>query len=304
MGDIKVGIIGLDTSHSVEFPRRMNAPDCDARLKVPGLRATTCLRFPSIYQKEEGQDKRQKQLEDWGIKVTTDLNEAVKDCDALMLEINNPSLHLQYFEKCASLGKPIFLDKPFAENLASGKKIVEIAKKNNTKFFTGSSLRFTPMIIDACVKIPKPDFVTVFGSIGGAPDPSIKLPELLVWYGVHTFELLEKAMGKGAISVFTKQDEIGLVSIVQYPDKRRGIVELSNQVWLYGGFLRTKDNKAENFVIEVPYMVHDAVTDILKATKKFFEGGSMPVDIEDSVEILAVQDAAARSLVSGKIETV
>ena len=28
MGDIKVAIIGLDTSHGVEFARRIAAPDC------------------------------------------------------------------------------------------------------------------------------------------------------------------------------------------------------------------------------------------------------------------------------------
>lgn len=32
-----------------------------------------------------------------------------------MMEINDPSLHLEYFKKCADLGKPIFLDKPLKE---------------------------------------------------------------------------------------------------------------------------------------------------------------------------------------------
>ena len=37
--EIKVAIIGLDTSHSVEFPRRMQAPDCPEKNKVEGLKA-------------------------------------------------------------------------------------------------------------------------------------------------------------------------------------------------------------------------------------------------------------------------
>ena len=35
--DLKVAIIGLDTSHSVELLRRMKAPDCPADQRVPGL---------------------------------------------------------------------------------------------------------------------------------------------------------------------------------------------------------------------------------------------------------------------------
>jgi hypothetical protein len=69
---IKVAIIGLDTSHSVEFPRRMQAPDCPEKNKVEGLRSVTCLRFETPFTNKEVLDERQKQLEAWGVKVTDD----------------------------------------------------------------------------------------------------------------------------------------------------------------------------------------------------------------------------------------
>ena len=46
------GNIGLDTSHSVEFPRRMQAPDCPEKNKVEGLKAVTCLRFETLTNAE------------------------------------------------------------------------------------------------------------------------------------------------------------------------------------------------------------------------------------------------------------
>ncbi|MFA5058834.1 MAG: Gfo/Idh/MocA family oxidoreductase [Opitutaceae bacterium] len=115
--DVNVAIIGLDTSHSVEFPRRMQAPDYDPAFKVPGLRAVSCLRFETPFQDKKGLDARQLQLEAWGIKVTERLNEAVADCDAIMLEINDPAHHLEYFKQIATLGKRVFIDKPLADNI-------------------------------------------------------------------------------------------------------------------------------------------------------------------------------------------
>ena len=98
---VKVAIIGLDTSHAVAFPQLMQDPATPAESKVPELRAVTCLRFETPFQNKDGLDKRQEYLESIGVKVTENFDEAVADCDAILIEINDPSLHLEYFEKCA-----------------------------------------------------------------------------------------------------------------------------------------------------------------------------------------------------------
>jgi hypothetical protein len=82
-------VIGLDTSHSVQFVKRMNDPQCEEQQKVNGLKAISCMRFATPFYDEKGQDERQKQLEEWGVKVTTDFDEAITGCDAVMLEIND-----------------------------------------------------------------------------------------------------------------------------------------------------------------------------------------------------------------------
>ena len=102
----KLAIIGLDTSHAVEFPKLMQDPTIPEERKIPELKVTKALRFPSAFQPEAGQDTRQEYLESIGITVTRDFDEAVSDCDGILIEINDPSLHLEYFEKCATLGTP------------------------------------------------------------------------------------------------------------------------------------------------------------------------------------------------------
>ena len=122
---IRVAIIGLDTSHSTAFPQLMQDPSTPENLQVKELRAVSCMRFETPFQGKEGLDKRQAYLESIGIPVTENFDEAVADCDAIMLEINDPSLHLEYFEKCAPLGKPVFLDKPFADTVENMQKIMD-----------------------------------------------------------------------------------------------------------------------------------------------------------------------------------
>ena len=292
--DIRVGIIGLDTSHAIEFPRRMQASDLDPAQRVAGLRAVSCLRFATPFQNEEQLDGRQAELERWGVRVTRTLEDALEGVDALMLEINDPAAHLDYFERCAGLGKPIFVDKPLADTLANGRRIAEIARASGTRWWSSSSLRYVPAVRDACAAMPKPATATVYGALGTAPAGSS-----IVWYGVHAFEMLEAALGRGARSVQTRRDALGAVALVEYPDQRRGIVELTAGSWLYGGCLRAQE-AAHHFVADLAR----ASTEQLAAVRDFFRGGPPPVAAEDALEIMGMLDAAERSLASGEPEVV
>jgi predicted dehydrogenase len=287
-------MIGLDTSHTVEFTRRMQATDVAPEQKVEGMRAVTCLRFPTPFQSEEGLDQRQAQLEAWGVKVTTDFDKAVADCDAIMLEVNDPAYHVEYFTKCVGLGKPIFLDKPLADTIANGRAIYDMARETKVRVFSSSSLRFVPQLTEGIGAVPEPAYATMYGPLGKAPAGSS-----IVWYGVHAFEMLERAMGRGAVSVFAPRDKAGVVAIVEYPDARRGIVELTEGVYTYGGLVRNKKT-AFPFVADTSRLYSDE----LEKVAEFFRGGDAPVPLEDALEIMAMLDAAERSANSGKAEAV
>ena len=136
--------------------------------------------------------------------------------------------------------------------------------------------------------------VHVYGALGKAPAGSS-----IVWYGVHAFEMLERAIGRGAVSVNARRDKLGVVAVVEYADAKRGVVELNEGSWLYGGCLRTKDKAA-------PYIVNmaGAYTDELILVEKFFRGGEPPVSMDDALEVTAMLDAAERSTQSGKPENI
>jgi predicted dehydrogenase len=292
--EIRIAVIGLDTSHSVELPRLLQAPGTARDPAMDGLRVTRCLRFETPFQNKEGLDGRQKELEPWGIKVTERFDEAIADCDALMIEINDPARHLEYVRMCAGLGKPIFLDKPLADTMAAGEQVLAELKKHGTRVFSASSLRFVPQLEDACRAIPQPAAATVYGPLGRAPSGSS-----IVWYGVHAFEMLQRAMGPGATTVFAHKDTGGAVAIVAYGDGRRGVVELSDGVWIYGGTIRSKE-KAAPFAVDTGTLYRD----LLVRIAAFFRGGETPVPLDATREIMGMLDAAERSSTSGKEEKV
>ena len=284
---IKIALIGLDTSHSIAFPEIIQ----ERGDKTP-LQVISCLRFETPFQNKEGLDKRQEILEGMGIKVTEDFDEAVAGADALMLEVNDPAYHLEYFSRCATLGKPIFLDKPFADTYQNALKIDEIAKANNVKYFTSSTVRFVPSFRAAEENPERPKSVVAFGPMGPAPAGSS-----IIWYGCHTFEILRATMGPGAIAVTSICNQDSVVCNVEYADGRHAVVDLSRAGGRFAMMCHyAKEDKFLESQFPYPFGVDEF--------EKFFTGGPAPVDIEESLDIISMLDAAERSCQSGRTEVV
>jgi predicted dehydrogenase len=287
---LNIALVGLDTSHTVEFARRMQTADCPAGHHVPGLRATACLRFETPFQNKAGLDERQKTLEGWGVKVTENFDEAVAHCDAIIMTINDASYHLDYFRKCVTLGKPIFLDKPLADTLAHGREIATLAATHKVNIMSCSSLRHVSAFLKACTEIPVPAQASTFGPLGKAPAGSS-----IVWYGVHAFEMLERAMGRGAVSMSVMRAPAGVVCVVEYPDHRRGVVELSEGNYAYGGAFRG-NGKAATFVCDMTMAYTLQLVDIAN----FFRSGTAPLVFEDALEVMSLLEAAQQAFNTGK----
>jgi predicted dehydrogenase len=258
------------------------------------MRATACLRFPSPFQAEAGQDQRQEQLAAWGVRLATDVDDLLRDADAVMLEINDPALHLPWFERVAACGRPVFIDKPLADTAAAGARILRLAAEHGTRAASASPLRCDAALVAACTAMPKPLCTSVYGPLGRAPAGSS-----IVWYGVHAVEMLHRAMGAGAVAVTTRRDGTGATLVVDYGDRRRGTVELAEGAWIYGGSLRDAQN-ARSFAVDAPMIYPD----LLREVERFFRGGAPPATLTDAYEVIAILDAAERSLASARTEPV
>jgi len=106
--------------------------------------------------------------------------------------------------------------------------------------------------------------------------------------------MLERAMGRGAVSLTATMDRAGVVFVVGYGDGRRGVVELTTDSYVYGGTLRG-DGKAAAFVVDMSL----AYSLQLGRIEAFFRTGRAPVALDDAVEVMAMLDAAQRSFDTG-----
>ena len=293
MNEKKIAMIGLDTSHTVAFTKLIQGTEPDEKI-VDGMRVVNAFRFPSAFQTEEGQDERQATLEDLGVTIMPTIEEAVEGMDAIFLEINDPALHLKYFEEVVKFGLPVFIDKPLAANVTEGRRIQELAEENNIPVWSASSLRFIPLLVKAQETVTDPIIGHTFGALGKAAAGSD-----LIWYGVHAVEMLIAGLGTGVKSVRAIEDDSGITMIIQYTDNRHGVVECLRGFYRYGGRIQS-ENEMEFFDSSTgsPYLA------LMTALHDFVCNGVVPVPLSEAHEILAVLETGERSLASGKTETI
>ena len=125
---IRVGVIGLDTSHSEAFIRLLNADDPEPQ--YAGFKVTAAYPYGSktiessvkrIPEYTEGAKKN-------GVKITTSIAELLKTVDCVLLETNDGTLHLEQAVEVIKSGKPLFLDKPVAATLPDAIAIYRFAE--------------------------------------------------------------------------------------------------------------------------------------------------------------------------------
>ena len=289
--ELQIGIIGLDTSHTVAFTKLLQGKDTPAEQTIEGMRIAHALRFPSPFQDEKGQNERQAQMEALGVTMKATVPELAAGMDALFLEINDPALHLDFFRQVAGLGLPVFIDKPLAANLADGRDLVALAKERRTNTWSSSSLRFVRALVAARKKIPAvPTFCNVFGALGKAAAGSD-----VVWYGCHVTEMLVTAMGVGAQAVTAIEDPAGVVAVVSYPNNRRAIAEYSRGSYKYGGRIQ-----AGNEVLYFDNTGDVLYYNLLVEIKRWLDTGVAPVSLEESLEVQAIMEAVEQSLAQKK----
>ena len=193
----RIGIIGLDTSHSIEFTKTLNSADAGA--DMPGIKWLLLIqkevRISNRVQK--GFRAYTEEIKKYGVQIAASIKELLDNVDVVLLETNDGRLHLEQALLVFKAGKPVFIDKPLAGSLKDVIAIYEAAKQFNVPVFSSSSLRYIP---DA-EEIAKGKYGKVSGVDLHSPAHLEKTHPDLFWYGIHGVELLFTIMGTGCKTV-------------------------------------------------------------------------------------------------------
>jgi hypothetical protein len=284
--DLKIGMIGLDTSHVVEFTRRLNDP-ADKEF-IPGAHVVAAFKggsrdIPSSWNRVDGFTKTLQ--EKYGVTLVDSIDALLPQVDVVMIENVDGRRHLEEAVPVIKAHKPLFVDKPVAGSLRDALQIYRLARENGVPIFSCSSLRYYPNL----QQMKTAEIGELKGAFSCGPCELEPHHPDLFWYGIHSTEALYTIMGPGCESVVcTATANTHLVTGLWKDGKvgtlcglRKGAAPYRMTVF---GTKKVLDEPLEG-----------DYTPFLREVIKFFQTGIAPVPPGETLEIYAFMEAADES---------
>ena len=278
----RVGIIGLDTSHSIAFTKVLNGhKDSKDYLGYQVVAA-----YPSGSRDIKSSMDRIpgyiEEIKKMGVEIVGSIAELMDKVDVVLLETNDGKLHLEQAMEVFKAGKRMFIDKPMTASLKDAIAIFEAAEKFKIPVFSSSSLRYI-------TGIDKIDKKSVVGASAFSPAELEPTHPDLFWYGIHGVETLFTVMGTGCESVVRVSTKDTDVVVGTWKDGRIGTFRGTRSgKHDYGGMAFAESGN----VVLGPYAGYEP---LLLEIVKYFETGIVPVQPKETLEILAFMEAADES---------
>ncbi|GAB3919892.1 Gfo/Idh/MocA family protein [Larkinella terrae] len=278
----RIGIIGLDTSHSVAFTKALHAAAESDTYK--GYKVVAA--YPYGSQKIQSSKERipgyMEQIGKYQVAIVDSIRELLTQVDFVLLETNDGTLHLPQALEVLAAGKPLFIDKPMAASLRDAIAIFKAAEKYKVPVFSTSSLRY----IKGMDELKKEKVIGADTFSSATIEPSH--PDLF-WYGIHGIEPLMAAMGPGCrqVSRISRPDCDLVIGL--WADNRIGTFRgLRDTKVGYGGTVFTQAGER----VLGPFGGYEP---LLAQIINFFETGKVPVTQQETIDVLALMEAADES---------
>ncbi|MBN4046683.1 Gfo/Idh/MocA family oxidoreductase [bacterium AH-315-P07] len=284
--EIRIGIIGLDTSHVTAFTKLINDPK--AKDHVPGAKVIAAYRGGSddIESSYSRLDKFTKELqENYGVKIVDTIEELCTLVDAILLESVDGRPHLAQVTPVFEAGLPVFIDKPLAGSLRDAIEIKRLGEKHDVPWFSSSSYRYYKSMTDLMAQ----DVGEIRGAMSYGPASLEPTHPDLFWYAVHPTEALFTALGTGCETVtrITTKDTDVVTGIWSggRVGTLRGLRNAStpHKVILFGTKKVAEQKGGGNYA--------PLVVEIIK----FFKTKVPPISPEETIELFAFMEAADES---------
>lgn len=285
--ELRIGIVGLSV-HSAAFSKLLNDPEKKGDLQ--GCRVTALYHPPGNPDVDFTREQLagfEKDILAMGVRIVPSMDEMLASSDVVMIETNDGRPHLNEALPAFKAGKPVFIDKPIAQNLAEVLRIYQLSEEMNVPVFSSSALRY----LDNMSSI---DRAKVLSADTYSPASLEKSHTDLFWYGIHAVEPLFTVMGTGCKEVTQLQhSENGDLVVGLWEDGRVGTVRgIRSGKRGFGGTVFLKDN----------ILTLDTFTGYRALVVKiveFFKTKIPPVPIEETIEIYAFMEAAMESRKNG-----
>ena len=284
--DIKIGIIGLDTSHAIAFTKEFNSDQPAEELVGMRIVAAYPQGSPDIQSSVGRVPEYTKAVQELGVEIVDSIDSLVARVDAVLLETNDGRPHLEQAIPVLRAHKPVFVDKPIAGSLPDAIAIFMAAEKLGTPLFSSSSLRF----VSGAQQARNGSVGDVRGCDAFSPCPLEPTHPDLYWYGIHGAETLFTVMGTGCQSVRRVTTPETDVVVGLWEGGRVGTlrgIRAPGQGGYGGTAFGTKG------ILNVGS--YEGYRPLIIEIGKFFRSGKPPVARAETLEIYAFMSAADES---------
>jgi Oxidoreductase family, NAD-binding Rossmann fold len=291
--DIRVGIIGTDTSHVPAFTKLLNGNAADPA-HIAGARVVAAFKggSPDIEDSASRVDRFADEIHTkYGVEIVPDIPALLAKVDAVLIESVDGRQHLAQARPVIAAHKPMFIDKPLASTLRDAREIARLAKAAGVPWFSSSGLRFGAIGVQAA------GLSGITGASTWGPGPLEPHHALdLTWYAIHPIELLYTILGPGCETVARTSAPDTDVIVGKWKDGRIGTVRAIRPNSDYGAVIT---HGREVTVIHPSVGQAADYRPLVVKIVKFFQTGKPPVPDDVTLEMFAFMDAAQRSKQQG-----
>ncbi len=286
---LRLGIVGLDTSHVPAFTKLFNNPNAEGDLAGFKIIAG----YPGGTDMPASRDRVAKfteTIKEMGVEIVSTIPELLDRVDMVLLESVDGRIHLQEAREIFKTGKPVFIDKPVAGTLAEAIAIYELAKRHNVRCFSSSSLRFGDDIRELVGNPAAGD--TIGAATWGPCTYQSGTPDLF-FYGIHGVEALFTLMGSGCETVIRTKGPMN--------DQVTGVWK-NGRIGTYRGIVQGRAESGAVVFGSKAILQSDkkgSYEPLCREIGKFFRTGVAPVSAEETIEIFTFMEAADESLRQG-----
>jgi predicted dehydrogenase len=198
---VRVGLIGLDTTHATTFTSILHDPSNP--FHIPGAKVVAAYPggspdMPVSISRVSGFTNELRN--NYGVPIKDSPEDVAEACDLVFILASDGRIHPALFRTVAGGGKPVFMDKPFAVSALHAQDIFTLAAETGTRVFASSAFRYADSLVSALNSI----------RATGERVKTCRVRYWLqvqetqgryFWYGIHGAEILVAIMGIGAREV-------------------------------------------------------------------------------------------------------
>ncbi|MCM3123832.1 MULTISPECIES: Gfo/Idh/MocA family oxidoreductase [unclassified Mesobacillus] len=283
MKPLTIGMIGLDTSHCLEFTKLLNDPDHPFHVK--GGQVAYAYPFYSEdleISKDRVKGYTETLRNEFAVKIIYSIEEVARMSDAILLTAVDGRKHPELFKQLLPYKVPVFIDKPLALSLREAKEIYSLAESHDVPVMSSSSLRYAESF-RTLIDQHKEEITGIY--VHG-PLPQQPLMPGYFWYGIHMIEMVVAAMGLGTKEVWVKKSCDHETVMVEWTDGRHAVVR-GEYEW-HSRFGVTIHTSSGFYNADISKDAKPFYASLLEQAIHFFQTKKSPVLKEETLEVIRV----------------